>query len=85
MMEESIASPPEAHPIMAGTGGIRKARWGCGSRGKSGGVRVLYFYAVVHNAVVMFGIHAKSEKENLSGAERIQIRKALDQIKEAFG
>ncbi len=29
---------------MQGTGGIRKFRWASGSKGKSGGVRVIYYY-----------------------------------------
>jgi hypothetical protein len=33
-----IAGHPEDGAIMVGTGGIRKSRWGVGSRGKSGGV-----------------------------------------------
>ena len=28
---------------MEGTGGVRKLRWGRGARGKSGGVRVIYY------------------------------------------
>jgi hypothetical protein len=36
-MEQSIASAPEAHPVVAGTGGVRKARWGRQGKGKRGG------------------------------------------------
>jgi hypothetical protein len=31
-------------PIVPGTGGVRKARWARPGRGKSGGVRVIYYY-----------------------------------------
>ena len=27
-MEQHVADNPEIHPIVAGTGGVRKARWG---------------------------------------------------------
>ena len=37
-METSIAADPEAHPIVIGTGGVRKARWRRQGKGKSGGV-----------------------------------------------
>jgi len=40
-MEEQIAGEPGRYPVMAGTGGFRKARWGQSGRGKRGGVRVI--------------------------------------------
>ena len=39
-----IAGHPDDGVIMVGTGGVRKSRWGVGARGKSGGVRVIYYY-----------------------------------------
>ena len=38
-MELHIVQNPEAHPIIPGTGGIRKARWGRLGQGKRGGMR----------------------------------------------
>ena len=39
-----VASDPECGEVMQGTGGVRKVRVGRGSRGKSGGGRVVYVY-----------------------------------------
>lgn len=39
-----IAGRPDDGAIMRSTGGVRKSRWGSGSRGKRGGVRVIYYY-----------------------------------------
>jgi hypothetical protein len=50
-MEFSIACAPEAHPVVKNTGGVRKARWARRGTGKSGGIRVIYFY-VDHLGVV---------------------------------
>ena len=55
---------------MQGTGGIRKLRWSAQGRGKSGGVRVIYYY---HNGSVplfLLTVFGKGEKANLSKAER---------------
>ena len=38
-----LAAHPRAGDVMEGTGGIRKLRWGRSNRGKSGGVRVIYY------------------------------------------
>ena len=43
-MELHIAEHPEIHPVISGTGGVRKARWGRQGKGKRGGVRAIYFY-----------------------------------------
>ena len=39
-----IARYPASGAIVKGSGGVRKARWAAKGRGKSGGVRVIYYY-----------------------------------------
>ena len=39
-----LAAHPKAGDLIEGSGGIRKLRWGKGGRGKSGGVRIVYYY-----------------------------------------
>ena len=39
-----LAAHPATGAIMQGTGGIRKLRWKREGTGKSGGVRVIYYY-----------------------------------------
>ena len=35
---------PDAGPIVPGSGGVRKLRWGLRGRGKRGGIRVIYYW-----------------------------------------
>jgi mRNA-degrading endonuclease RelE of RelBE toxin-antitoxin system len=43
-----LATHPTVGDEIVGTGGVRKVRYGAMGRGKSGGVRVIYyFYAVL--------------------------------------
>ncbi len=44
---------PEAHPVIKGLRGVRKARFALPGRGKSGGGRVIYFVAVGKRAYMM--------------------------------
>lgn len=74
-MELHLASNPLAHPIMAGTGGFRKARWTRGHRGKSAGVRVIYYYYVKGETIYLSGVYAKSEQENISNDEKNALRR----------
>jgi hypothetical protein len=46
-----LAEHPKAGDLMQGTGGIRKLRWTKSGGGKSGGVRVIYYF---HNVSMPF-------------------------------
>ena len=61
-MELHVAENPEIHPVVAGTGGVRKARWGRQGKGKRGGVRVIYFYRSAADVVYFLDIYAKAVK-----------------------
>jgi len=74
-MELDIAAQPLSYPVMPQTGGCRKARWSRGSRGKSGGIRAVFYYYVAGDTVYMIDAYAKNEKENLTDAEKNDLRK----------
>ena len=82
-MEASIAADPEAHPIVPGTGGVRKARWSRQGRGKSGGVRVIYYYWVSDNEVYMLFMYAKNEQADMDAAGRKAAKKFVGDLKHA--
>ncbi len=84
-MEEEIAAEPDRHPVMAGTGGFRKARWGQSGRGKRGGVRVIYYFLVRPDLIFLADLYPKNEKENLTHAERNELKKIAAEIKREFG
>ena len=75
--EVEIATAPEAWPVVSGTGGARKARAARGGKGKSGGARVIYYFWVAARLIYLIDIYAKSEKEDLSNAEKKEIRDFL--------
>ena len=45
-LQRALAAHPEAGAVIPGSGGVRKIRWGAESRGKRGGVRVIYFVRI---------------------------------------
>jgi hypothetical protein len=83
-MEFFIACAPEVHPVIAGAGGFRKARWARRGRGKSGGFRVIYYFIAEPGRIYMASIYAKSQKQTLSAADRNTLAKLAAQIKEAL-
>ena len=64
---------PKSGDLIEGTGGIRKLRWRRGSQGKSGGVRVIYYFYDETMPLYLLTLFAKGDRENLSKAERNQM------------
>lgn len=73
-----LAAHPKAGDLIEGTGGIRKLRWGRGGRGKSGGVRVIYYHHSEVMPLYLLALFAKNERANLSKAERNDLAKLVD-------
>ncbi len=80
-LEDHIAEQPEAYPIIPGTGGVRKARWARGRKGKSGGVRAIYYFHLGQYAVYMLTLYAKSEQADLTEADKRAIKQIVLRLK----
>jgi hypothetical protein len=73
-----LAAHPKSGDLIEGTGGIRKMRWSRGGRGKSGGVRVIYYYHSEVMPLYLLTMFAKNEQANLSKADRNNMAKLVD-------
>lgn len=73
---------PEKGVVVVGTGGIRKMRWrtGKGDRGKSGGVRVFYYYEKNVLIVLLISLFRKADKSNIDASEKKELRKRLPEL-----
>ena len=68
-----LAERPKAGDLMEGTTGVRKLRWGRGGQGKSGGVRVIYYFHDEAMPLYLLTLFAKGDQANLSKAERNEL------------
>jgi mRNA-degrading endonuclease RelE of RelBE toxin-antitoxin system len=80
-MEFFIACAPEEHPVIPGSGGFRKARWARRGRGKSGGFRIIYYFAAGRDRIYMASIYAKSRKDTLAAADLHALARLAGEIK----
>ena len=80
-----LAAEPECGDLIQGTGGLRKVRFATDNRGKSGSVRVVYYFYNDTMPVFLLTVFAKNEKDNLSRAERNALAKVAGSIKESYG
>ncbi|QSH91572.1 addiction module toxin RelE [Treponema medium] len=82
-LEIYLCKNPKLGDVMEGTGGIRKLRWALAGKGKSGGVRVIYFDIAFSKHIYLLTAFPKNLKENLSRRERNQMKNLVDAIKNA--
>jgi hypothetical protein len=54
---------PDAGKIVRGSGGVRKLRWAMAGKGKSGGIRVIYYWKRTENEIWLLTVYGKSERE----------------------
>jgi hypothetical protein len=60
---------PEQGQLIPGARGLRKLRWGAEGRGKRGGVRTIYYWAVEEHVCYMLYVYAKNEQGDLTPAQ----------------
>ena len=76
-LQEELLADPKVGAVMRGTGGIRKMRFAFEDRGKSGSVRVIYIDFEVYEKIYLITAYPKSEKDNLTDAERNELRQMI--------
>ena len=64
-LQQFLLAQPLAGDLVSGSGGVRKLRWKMRGRGKSGGVRVIYYVHFEPNEFWMLTIYAKTRHENV--------------------
>lgn len=72
-----LAEFPDAGDLIKGGGGIRKLRYALPGRGKSGGARVIYFWAVDNDLILLLEIYAKNEQSDLDDDQLKTLRKEV--------
>jgi hypothetical protein len=82
-IQRDLLDRPERGRLVSGLGGIRKARAADPDRGKGkrGGFRYLYLYLVGKERIHLMYLFEKHEQEDLSPAERDDLRRLATAIK----
>jgi hypothetical protein len=81
-LQSRIAANPELGALIKGGGGIRKIRVAVGTRGRSGGARVIYYWAVQKDVIALLYAYPKNESADLTPK---QISRLAKVVKEEFG
>lgn len=69
-LQLALVFRPRLGPIIRGSGGLRKARWGSRDRGKRGGVRVIYYWHEPSDAIYLLFLYRKVDQDDLTPTQR---------------
>ena len=80
----AIAADPAAGEMIVATGGARKVRIGGKGKGKSGGYRIITYFAADDVPVFLLRLVSKGQRADISQADRNDVRDALATIVEDY-
>jgi hypothetical protein len=80
--QSRLAANPQLGAVIKGGGGIRKVRVAVGSRGKRGGARVIYYWAVRRDVILLLYAYPKNVTADLTPKQIAQLAKVA---REEFG
>jgi mRNA-degrading endonuclease RelE of RelBE toxin-antitoxin system len=65
LLQAALMANPEAGVLIRGSAGLRKVRWAVDGKGKSGGLRVIYYWVTRDSHILLLTLYHKSEMADL--------------------
>ena len=78
-LQVSLANRPTAGDLIKGGGCLRKIRWAAAGQGKRGGARIIYYWAVQQDQILMLFLYQKSERADLTANQIKTLRKIIEE------
>ena len=82
LLQESLIVKPDVGAIIKGSGGLRKARWKLEGKGKSGGIRYIYYWVNKDDQIIMLYAYKKSKQETLTPEQVTLLKSAIERWKD---
>ncbi|VAW88968.1 RelE-like translational repressor toxin [hydrothermal vent metagenome] len=76
--QEVLVNRPDTGDLIQGSGGLRKIRWKLERRGKSGGVRIIYYWVTADDQIRMLYAYPKGKQENLTKEQLAVLKKMIE-------
>lgn len=77
-LQETLVNRPGMGDIVQGTGGLRKVRWKQEGHGKSGGVRVIYYWMTEDEHLYMLYVYPKSKQKDLTAEQKKDLKSIVE-------
>jgi mRNA-degrading endonuclease RelE of RelBE toxin-antitoxin system len=78
-LQRELICNPAAGVIIPRSGGLRKVRWRSATKGKRGGLRVIYYWYVAEKELFMLLAYGKGEKDDLTPKELKTLRLLVEE------
>jgi len=78
LLQSQLVANPQLGKMIPGSGGLRKARWSVGGRGKRGGIRVIYWFGS-GEVILMLFVYPKNVQDDLTREQLKTLRKIIDE------
>jgi len=69
LLQVALINRPDLGVVIRGSGGLRKVRWNLPGKGKRGGVRIIYYWAVAQDQLLMLFMYPKNVRDDLTPAQ----------------
>lgn len=76
-LQTELVARPGAGALVPGGAGIRKIRWAVEGKGKRGGVRVIYYWAVADDTILMLLAYPKNVQDDLTDEQTKALSKLV--------
>lgn len=80
-VQKELLLHPTKGTLIPGSGGFRKLRWKQASKGKRGGVRIIYFWDKPSEKLYLIFIYKKSAQEDLNQVQVKVLKSILKEVK----
>jgi hypothetical protein len=77
-LQNSLLKRPEQGNVIKGSGGIRKLRCAAKGKGKSGGIRVIYYWITTQRQILLLLAYPKNKQDDLTDAELAMLRALVE-------
>jgi hypothetical protein len=75
-----LSEYPHSGDLIKKTGGVRKLRWARKGSGKSGGIRIIYYFHSEIMPLYLLAAFGKNEKANISDKEKNMLSKLVNEL-----
>lgn len=79
LLQVLLVDTPDAGDVIPGSGGLRKLRWLAAGRGKRGGTRIIYYWFVQNDVILLLYIYPKNVQDNLTPGQLRQLKNIVEE------
>lgn len=80
-LQGALIENPFLGHLIPGGAGLRKLRWSIAGSGKSGGIRIIYYYLIQMEKICLIVAYRKSQEEDITKAH---LKRLINYVKEGL-